>query len=107
MDQNYLLTLIPLCYFPAVHQGRNLHNPLWTTVVPQKYHLMVGHMHTHTVHCPSLPSWYLQALELLHRDHIEYRAGMSWRPRLCAVLLALQGTIMYYVQGSVWDIFLC
>lgn len=100
IDQTYLLTLVPLCYLPAAHQGRNLHNSLRTMAVPRKISPN-GVTRAHSR--PWLPTQCLQAFKLRDRDHIEYTAGMSWRPRLCAlvVLSAVQLSIMCRAQDGI------
>lgn len=77
-----------------------LHDPLQTMVVPQKYHPMVWHS---PIPLFFTTTWYLQALEMLHRDLIECSAGMSWRPKLCAVVMLsrVQLSIMCRAQYGI------
>ena len=46
-------------------------------------------MHAHSLGLQS--STTNQALEMRHWDHIEYSAGISWKPRLCALWLQSPG----------------
>ena len=107
MDRTYLLTLVPLSVI-SLHFTRGVicTTPCGLRLSPPKKISPHGLTRLHSLlrstvlhHQPD----YLQAFESLHRDHTDHNAGVSWRPRLCALvgLSRVQLSIMCRAQYGI------